>query len=222
MTVNENVSVLSSLIRNFDNNLQLGNQFLYNILIDSRAELLSKKLDKYEHVSKNVFQRFCMELVEGDIHSCGSCIPSGLTCTAYITKYPIPEVISGKIRDYLDIMTMDNKIIDWIREEDAAIIMYDDYRKRKPFYSIVNGYGILWNTKVKAAIQLRGLWYNPMDWIGKQLCNTSTGCIEASTMQLYMPTGLRVSIFNRALERLQIPLKLTEQDLQAVEQNLAV
>ena len=164
-----------------------------------------------------------MSLEEKDIHVCGaSCIPEGLTCTAYITKYPIPEVISGKIRDYLDVMTMDNKIVDLIREEDANIIMMDDYKKRKPFYSIINGYGVLFNSKIKTGLQFRGLWYNPMDWIGKQLCNTPTSCIEASTMQLFMPTGLRVTIFNRVLERLQIPLKLTEQDIQAIEKNLAV
>ena len=222
MTVNYNISILQSTIRNHDNNLQLSNELVYQYLIDSRADVLSKKLDNYEHISRHSWQKFCMELQEGNIHSCGDCIPSDLTCTAYITKYPIPEVISGKIRDYLDVMTMDNKIVDLIREEDANIIMMDDYKKRKPFYAIINGYGVLFNSKIKTGLQFRGLWYNPMDWIGKQLCNTPTTCLEASTMQLFMPTGLRVTIFNRVLERLQIPLKLTEQDIQAIEKNLAV
>jgi hypothetical protein len=222
MTVNENISLLQGLVRGYDNNLQFGNQFLYTLLIDSRSDIISRKLDSFQHISRHSFQKFCMALEEKDIHVCGSCVPDDLTCTAYITKYPIPEVISGKIRDYLDVMTMDNKIVDLIREEDANIIMMDDYKKRKPFYSIINGYGVLFNSKIKTGLQFRGLWYNPMDWIGKQLCNTPTSCIEASTMQLFMPTGLRVTIFNRVLERLQIPLKLTEQDIQAIEKNLAV
>lgn len=222
MTVQTNIDILNGLIRNFDNNLQFSNQFLYTLLIDSRADIISRKLDSFQNISRHSFQKFCMSLEEGNTHSCGDCIPEGLSCTAYITKYPIPEVISGKTRDYLDVMTMDNKIVDLIREEDANIVMMDDYKKRKPFYAIINGYGVLFNSKIKTGLQFRGLWYNPMDWIGKQLCNTPTTCLEASTVQLFMPTGLRVTIFNRVLERLQIPLKLTEQDIQAIEKNLAV
>jgi len=222
MTVSKNISLLQSLLRDFDNNLIFEREFLYTVLLDARAQIMSKKLDEFKNVGRYSWQKFCMELVEGDIHSCGDCIPEGLTCKAYITTYKVPEAISGKIRDYMDVMTMDNKIIDYIPEQDVEIIQYDDYRKRKPFYSIVNNYIILWNTKIKSAIQLRGLWYDPMQWVGIQLCNSSTGCISASEIELPMPTGLRLTIFNLALELLRIPLKLTEQDLQSVEENLNV
>lgn len=222
MTVSKNIALMQGILRGYDSNLQFSNEFVYTALIDARAELISKKLDRFQNISRSTFQKFCMELVEGNSHECGDCIPEGITCKVYRSKYPVPQVIDGKIRDYLDVLQMNNKIVDYIREEDADIIQYDDYKKTKPFYSLVNNYLLLWNSTNTKAVQLRGLWYNPVDWIGKQLCTSSTTCYDVETMNLFMPASLRISIFQRAIDIMRLPLQLTEQDIEQVEKSLAV
>lgn len=180
MTYAEHISNLRHALKEVSDESDYSDSLLYSKWMQGRAYFLGQKAKKQDHIQPTNYHQFCMELEVGKSHDC-SCVPVG--CQVLKSKYPVPSVIASRVRDHLEIMTLDGQTIAYKTEREKKTDQLDDIKKDKYGYMILNQKLIIWDDQLNLkAVQVKGLFSNPLEWQEIQLCTSTNPCVDVYSM----------------------------------------
>lgn len=177
MLVNEVVSQIRTLIKEYSDDSFYEDEFLLGLFLNKRAEILRQKLLKFNHVSPQNYNTFCMELVPGVSHECG-CVTVG--CKVYRSVNKLPGYLSGRNKSTLEFYTLSHGRIDLIQESDITASNHSKIKKQRPKIVLANNSIVLFD-KEYDAIMVRGILENPLDIKDVQFCGdekTIISCVD--------------------------------------------
>lgn len=176
MTYNEHISNLRHAIAEVSDESDYSDSYLYSLWKIGRANFLSQKAKRKDHIPLTNWHTFCVELEVGKSHDC-ACVPVG--CTVLKSKYEIPGVIASRVDEKMSVLTLDGSPIGYMTEAEKRTNRYDDIKKDAYGYMIFNRKLVVWddNQSLKA-VQVRGLWADPLAWQDIQLCTETTPCVN--------------------------------------------
>lgn len=83
-----------------------GDQFLYDILLDIRNQIIEQAFNKRQNLSRFNKKIICMPLELSKNIPC-DCLPEHLGCEVLKSKYPIPAPVSSNYGDILSVLSVD-------------------------------------------------------------------------------------------------------------------
>lgn len=147
---------------------------LYEYWKLGRAKFLGQTLKKKNKINRGNWHTFCIELEQAKSHDC-TCVPVG--CTVLKTKYIVPEVLASYTQESRQVLTLDGSYIPYRTEAQRRTDKYDDIKKNELGYMIHNGKIVVWdNSLALKAIQVRGIFTDPLAWQDIQLCTDANPC----------------------------------------------
>lgn len=213
MTIAQHVAALRGLINQFsDDETPYTDEFLYHLFRSAANLLVLRKREKSNTLPIWDMRYFCVGTESGVAHDC-NCVGAG--CNVLKTIYEIPKPIQGKYRPYLKVTTLDNNEIPYIDLNSVEAYQYDQIRKNKIHYSLLNKRVVLWGTDLKRpkAILIGGYFEDISEWAGKQLCDADGNSTSASCYNIYnddypLDIDLVDTAYQLVLERLRLPLQI--------------
>jgi len=167
-TIGEHISTLRTLIREYSDDSEFTDPFLYNLMNSVRAKLLHDRYMKYRRVSDFDWDTFCVSLAKKNSHDC-DCIEVG--CLVRKSEIKLPKPITGRFRDLFKVMTLDGSIIRRVTEQQLKDEMQDDVLGGKPGYTIRSQKLIIFNWLDLKVVQVSAVWEDITDWAGEDYCD---------------------------------------------------
>jgi hypothetical protein len=214
-TTGQHISNLRGLIKNYSRTPEpYTDQFLYEVLCISRAEILKQKLDKFNHLSEENLIRFCMELELIKAHDC-NCVPTAIDCLVLRSKYKLPTAITSRNKSRMYIATLDGKEINIMSEKKWRLISDNDVFGELTG-SLVNGYLYIWNLNKKIKVlQVAGYWSDLSYLQTIPNCDPNTPtltCYDPLATPFPLQDEYAQAVYRRSIELLNIPMQ-AQQDL---------
>lgn len=213
MTVNEIISYIKGNLKDYDRSKgPFTDKYLWETFLIARAEVISNfRLRRFNYKNPQNYTTFCMKLQQAKSHTC-DCITQG--CDVLTTIKTLPKFFSGRNIGSLRVITLGNKTIDIINEEEYFnVYKYDNAYDDEILGSIINNKLIIWNALDLDAIQVRAFWEDITEIDGKQYCNSSTSantCIDVYNHDIGVDKDLIGECMRRIKELLNLPLQLKE------------
>jgi len=211
-TIGQHLSNLKSLLNEYGRSSEsYTDQFLYEVLVGARAEIIKNKLRQYHKISEANWLRFCIALELTTAHDC-DCIPEGLDCKVLRTKYKIPSVFTSRNADKISVFLFNGKPI-------SILPLGKWYRIKKTteyIASILNGYIYFWNLPHnQKAIEIVGLFSNPLELSDIPSCNPLSGevsgqCYNTQTSEFPLEEEYKLMVYKLCMQVLQIPLQISQ------------
>jgi hypothetical protein len=224
MTVNETVSRLKALLKEYDRSPGvMTDQMIWENWVIAKDRVIGQRLNQHKHLNQMAYVTICMELEKAKSHECG-CILVG--CDVLKTVHPLTQVLSSTNSNKLRVMTLDNTIIDPINEwEFNYFDKYDPIYQDKLLYSIVNQHIVIWNNLDLKVIQVSGVWSDVTKLADIQYCkdnnNTNLPCVDVYNKNIGNFDAELVDMIDRVFfERMNIPLSLREDELNDSNANI--
>ena len=205
MIYSEHISNLRNTIRAVSGDSDMTNSYLYSIWKIGRATFLSQKAKKKNHIANSNKHVFCLELEKDKSHDCG-CVKVG--CDALKSINELPAVISSYTRSLLKVMTLDGEVIPHRTEAEVRSANLDPIKKDSLAYTIYNNKLVIWNTLTLKAVQVEGVWSDPLAWQDIQYCDDDLPCVDVTEMESGLSAEDENLILRNSLEILGITLKL--------------
>jgi len=177
----EHISNLRHSLKEVSDESDISDSLLYSVWKMGRATFLSQKAKRKDHIGRTNWHTFCIELEAGKSHDC-SCVPVG--CQVLKSVYEIPGVISSRVKEYLEVLTLDGTLIPYRTEAARRTDKHDPIKKDKLGYMIYNRKLVVWdNNLALKAVQCRGLFTDPLAWQDIQLCTDTTPCLDVYDLE---------------------------------------
>lgn len=194
----EHISNLRHAIKEVSDESDFTDSYLYGLWKRGRAKFLGQKAKRKDHIPRTNWHTFCMELETAKSHDC-SCVPSG--CMVKKSVYEIPGVIASRVGEYLQVLTLDGTQVSYKTEAEKKSDMLDDIKKDKLGYMIFNRRVVIWDDRLELkAVQLRGVWADPLAWQDIQLCTDTTPCVDVYNLDSGLTEEDESLIINYAKE----------------------
>lgn len=216
MTIGQHIAALRGLIKQHkETETPFTDEWLYSLFNSAALRLVRQKYDRNFKVSEWNTKLFCIALEASTIHNC-DCLPS---CTVLKSKYPIPRPVTSRSRDLMQVHTLDHRDIAHTTPSTAYTAQYDEVRKNKLSYSIIDDYIVLWNADttnvVPKAILVSGYFEDISDWTGIEACDengngTGSACYDIFTEDYPLDNDLVDPAYRLVLELLNIPLTIPD------------
>lgn len=166
MTINQHISNLRDLIKEYGDDSKYTDSRLYEMLTAAKAKLLKQK----RKISNFSWQTYCIGLEKVKAHDC-DCIQAG--CDVLRSKFKIPTPLEGRYSTLFRVMTLGDIVIPIRSETQFEIDKFDDIKKGKRNYWIRNQHLILRNDLNLKALVVRGIWDDLTEWAEVDLCDDS-------------------------------------------------
>lgn len=213
-TIGQHISNLKSLISRYSRTTEsYTDQFLYEILVGARAEIIKNKLRQYHKISESNYLRFCMQLETVTAHDC-DCVPEGIDCKVLRTKYKLPAVFTSRNAEKLSVFLLNGKSIS-ILPLNKWYLIKDTKEK---VASILNGYVYFWNLPLTLkVVEVVGLFNNPLDLSDIPTC-TPFGVVEGVCYDLQssdfpLEEEYKIAVYKMSIQMLgivmQAPMDIT-------------
>lgn len=218
-TINEHVSAIRGLIKQYTNETKFTHDALYFHLTQAAAIVNKRKAEKYEKLSEWNTPTFCIGTEVTDKHPC-ECLEN-VGCKMIRTKHKIPRPLMSKKRDLLTVMTLDHKTIPMIKPDMVKAYQLDIIKKDELFYFMQNEYIYIVNGTPKSgvpkALLIKGYWEDISDWSGIKLCDengneTDDVCFDMDAHEFPMDQDLTYMAYDLVLQKLNIPIQLRSDD----------
>lgn len=172
----EHISNLRHALKEVSDESDISDSLLYSVFKMGRATFLSQKAKRKDHIARTNWHTFCMELETAKSHDC-TCVPVG--CQVLKSVYEVPGVISSRVKEYLEVLTLDGSLIPYRTENQKRTDKYDPIKKDRLGYMIYNRKLVIWDDNLALkAVQVRGLFTDPVAWQDIQLCTDTTPCVD--------------------------------------------
>lgn len=172
----EHLSNLRNSIKEVSSESDFTDSLLYSYWKMGRANFLSQKAKRKDHIPRTNWHTFCIELEAGKSHDC-SCVPVG--CQVLKSIYEVPGVISSRVGEYLQVLTLDGSPISYKTEAEKKSDKLDDIKKDTLGYMVFNRKLVIWDDRLALkAVQCRGIWSDPLAWQDIQLCTDTSPCVD--------------------------------------------
>lgn len=187
-------------------------EFLYTILKDARALLLKRKADSFHKISEWDWQSYCVGLEFGKSHNC-DCVDVG--CDVLKSKDMMPRPIIGRNKELFKVQTLDGTLLPYADDQQVVYFKHDDFKKGKPAYMIDGDNKlVIWNNTDLRAVVVRGVFNDPTEWEGIQLCDengdTTGTCFSASDDEFPIDPNLNMAMYELALKMLGMKLQIPD------------
>lgn len=220
MTINEHVSLLRNIIKAHSDDSDYTDQFLYELLRQARAKILSQRVTKAKKVSNTNWQRICMPLELDTFYDC-SCVPSD-DCKVLKSRYKIPTYIRNLIR--VTTLGGDN-ISESLSLSDVKRRQYSKILKNKKTWLISGGYLYIFNDNMLKTVLVEAVFEDPSSLAEIDNCDsdgTSTGvaCFNMDTSDFPIDDHLAADTRSLIYPELEISLKVQEDEVNDARSNL--
>jgi hypothetical protein len=190
-------------------------EFLYAMLIQSRAELIKNMVDNNKELSPWLFQRFCIKLCPANFIEC-SCIGDvDFGCTVYRSEKPIPEFLYQNDNLILNISELFGDHINYIKERSYRTVKYRKYQN-KFYYMIgdINGEKHIFmlspnNNIPPKYIKAEGVLVDPSE-TEEFMCDSNEECFNPVGVGFSLDLTKHNALFKLTTELLGITLKMPE------------
>lgn len=212
MKTSELVGTLRSTIKAHSDDTSYTDSYLYSLLIQARAEVLSQKLRKLQPLSKFNEQTICVPLERVSFHDC-SCVSVG--CDVMKSSFEIPQPITTRSGMYLKVMTINGEELPMIEAARRPVVIHSETLGDKLSYDLYDRELVIWNSLTIPVVLVRGIFYDPLDLANLPECNTDgteTGntCYDPTEEEFPIEPDSIPRIMERALQFLGISLRIRE------------
>lgn len=207
------ISSMRNILNKFgEDTTPYSDQFLYHLFATAASRLMGQRYGTNRKISNWNTGYFCIALERGTVHNC-DCLPS---CDILKTKYDIPKPIPAKGGDMIKVFTLDHREISYIDPQVAYTLQYDEVRKNKMHWSMVDKRIVLWNADTKyvtpKAILISGYWEDPSEWTNVQYCDENGDdqgvCFNIRTTEFPLDADLTLTAYEMALNPLKVTLNV--------------
>jgi len=225
MLINKITAGLRSLINQYSEvETPFSDHFLYHLFASNAVRLVKQKEEKNHKLSDWTVKYYPLATELAKSHEFG-CYPS---CDVLKVKYQVPKPITARNRDIIKVYTFDFQEIPYVNPAYAPALQYDEIKKNKVHYSIIDQFIVLWNANTKhivpKAILVAGRFEDPTLWADIPACDadgnpTNVSCYDPYTEDFPIEGDLIDVCYRMCLELLNLPLqipsdKLNEQQTQ--------
>lgn len=175
-SISSHIDAIREIVRETSDDSNYSDEFIYKLIIDSRATILSQDLSKYKYISQDNFQRFCMPMESAKNSDCKDCLPIEITCAGiekiWRSKYTLPLVITGRDRAMLKIYNVDfTKAYPTSSVQQRLLQQYSKINPNGASYEMVNNRIFLFNID-SLTVQVSGIFHDPSELSDIKVCNT--------------------------------------------------
>lgn len=175
-SISSHIDAIREIMRETSDDSNYSDEFIYKLIIDSRATILSQDLAKYKYISQDNFQRFCMPMESTKNSDCKDCLPIEITCAGiekiWRSKYTLPLVITGRDRPMLKIYNVDfTKAYPASSVQQRLLQQYSKINPNGASYEMVNNRIFLFNID-SLTVQVSGIFHDPSELSDIKVCNT--------------------------------------------------
>lgn len=211
-TIAEHVSKIRLMIKEYTDDTVYTDEALYKFFRDAVNMFQYRKSKRWEYLSEQNFQEYCIALEKGVSHDC-DCVDVG--CPVLKTVHPIPTPLANRLRDLMVIKTLGGRKLRMQSEEYRNTESLDDIKKDKPFYDLINKHITIFNYPEEwKAIRVRGIFEDPTEWAGIQLCDPKNGgdlnesCFDIENSDFPVDTELIIPSYEYVLKLLVPSLQI--------------
>jgi hypothetical protein len=153
---------------------------IYKALVDARAMVIERKLEKGKQYPEYMYQTICMLLCIDKYSDC-NCVPAEYDCNVLKTTNEIPDAFFNGYNLLVKVTTLSGEEINENTEQQARLRKYRKTRKDSLFYVLVNRKGVVFNSPQNRmkAIKLRGLFVDPVGAALAAGCPEGTDCNDS-------------------------------------------
>lgn len=204
----EHISNLRHAIKEVSDESDFSDSYLYSLWKLGRANFLSQKAKRKDHIGRSNWHTFCIELEAGKSHDC-TCVPVG--CQVLKSVYEVPGVIASRVTEYLTVLTLDGTPIPYRTEAEKRTSQYDPIKKDKLGYMLYNRKLVIWDDNLSLkAVQCRGLFADPLAWQDIQLCTDTNPCVDVYNLDSGLTEDDEALIIPFVLNLVQVGLTRAE------------
>lgn len=216
MKISEITAGLRALINKYSEvDTPYVDSFLYHIFSTAAIRLIKQKEERNHKLSDWTLKYYPLALEATSLHEFG-CYPS---CDVLKTVYSVPKPITVRNRDIIKVYTFDYKQIPYVNPAYFSTLQYDEIKKNKLHYSIVDGYIVIWNGNVDQvipkAILVSGRFEDPTKWADIPSCDANGNSTEGNCYNIYeddfpMEGDLIEATYKICLQMLGITLQIPD------------
>lgn len=215
MLIAQHIAILRGLLNKYsETETPYTDEYLYKLFTTAAARLIRQREERNHKQSDWNTPLYSIGLQADTIHGYG-CLPG---CTVLRTKYKIPKPVTARHKDLLKVYTLDMHEIPYINPADNKTLQYDEVRKGKLHYSIINEYVYIWNGDaaniVPRVILVSGYFTDPSDWSNIQACdeegNEVAACFDIFTTDYPLDEDLAYPAYQMVLQLLNITIQLPD------------
>lgn len=220
MTINEHISAIRGLIHAFSDETKYGDQFLYSLLTNARAELLRRRVEQWKPLNPANYQTFCMPLEQASPNECGTCVPNS-GCTVLRSTYEMPNAIMGRNRIQVEVTYLNGDKIDYVPGLSSfRNRIYTRISKSRPAWTIQNNKLYIYTTEEKQNllrfVTVKLLASDPTDLAEIKACgDTDTNdqyCYDILSDDFPMDGNLAQAAREMVLTQLQLSLQIPQDE----------
>ena len=210
------VNKYREFLRQISDDSVFTDEFLYAMLLQSRAEIIKNMVDNNKELSPWLYQRFCIKLCPSNFIEC-PCIGVDVDfgCTIWRSEKPIPEFIYQNDNLIMNISELYGSHINQVRERTSRTVKYRKYKV--DFYYMIGDFNnekhlmILGTTgRIPAKyVKAEGVLSDPTE-VDEFMCNENDGCFDPLGNGFSLDLTKHNALFKLTTEMLGITMKLPE------------
>jgi hypothetical protein len=181
-------------------------EFIYIHLSANAGYFTRQKYDRTNKINYQNLKFYRLATKKAPIIDCGDCIPE---CEYLRTVYTIPEMLLTRNGILISVRTIDHKEIPQIDMSYSKALDYDQTRKGKLHYSIVNNYIVIHNSDGKRpkAILVAGYAADCTLWKNISECdnngeNPTPTCTDIFELEFPLDKDLQKVVYDATVEEL--------------------
>lgn len=187
-----------------DSYTDLSDITIYKLLVDARAVLLARRIDKGRTTSELNKIPICVPLEKTKYFDC-TCIPKGLDCLVLKSKFKIPNMFISGNKPVMDVMTIDGS--KHFGRINPMRLKQESGASRIPErigYQLFDGYLYIFGTTSLPLVVVNALWVDPTDLVDIEDCKNTSGedCFDIFTSEFPIEPDLHSYMYDMVEERL--------------------
>lgn len=210
------VNKYREFLRQISDDSVFTDEFLYAMLLQSRAEIIKNMVDNNKELSPWLYQRFCIKLCPSNFIECDCAgLDSTIGCTVWRSEKPIPEFINQNDNLLLNVSELFGNIINQIRERAYRTVKYRKYKV--DFYYLIGDlkgekYLFILSPSSKIPpkyIKAEGVLSDPSE-ISEFLCESQGECFDPLGSGFALDISKHNALFKLTTELMAISAKAAE------------
>jgi hypothetical protein len=219
-TNDAHISAIREKARQTSDDTIWSDQFIYKLMLDKRADILAKELNKWNTIHSANYQRFCIELEVGSYQDCEGCIPANYAGCILRSKKNVPTPLTGKFSDLMRVYKLDGSSIGRTNRSTLQLQQYSKLGLTAK-YEYSNEKVFIFNEEFLKVIEVHGVFYDPTDVVECQLDDGTNTCYDPLTDNFPLDPKFNDRMYDLVLRDLGITMKFPEDRTNNADSSIA-